>query len=194
LSDWAQCRIEGHAIISDEGCIADAQGTMPEALKNPADWAYFQGALDQAAIVVTGRLGHEAHPNKPGRQRLVFSASTGGEGFARAGDVAFVDPARFDVKEAFARLSPQGGIIAVTGGTGVFDWFVARRLYTAFHLVRAKGVRIPGGKPLFTGPAIPEGALLGMGLFPSARRMLDGANSVELRVYSHKHGGGFPGD
>jgi dihydrofolate reductase len=178
-----QYHTEGHAILSDEGCIADAAGKMPDALKNPADWAYFQGHLDRAAIVITGRLGHEAHPNTPGRQRLVFTSGAAGQGFSRAGDVAFIDPARFDVKEAFARIAPQGGTIAVTGGTGVFDWFAEQRLYTAFHLVRVRGVRIPGGRPLFAGGKTPEDMLLGMGLLPTERRMLDAAKNVELVVF-----------
>jgi dihydrofolate reductase len=183
INDQLPRSIEGHAILSDEGCIADAAGRMPDMLKNPADWAYFQGHLDRAALVVTGRLGHEAHLNTPGRQRLVFSSRTEGKGFSRTGDVAFVDPARFDVLKAFARLAPAGGTVAVTGGTGVFDWFAARGLYTAFHLVRAHGVRVPGGRPLFTGGKTPEDSLLKMGMVPTERRMLDGAKHVELTVF-----------
>jgi dihydrofolate reductase len=142
--------VEGHAIICDNNCIADANGMMPDSLKNPVDWAYFQAHLDQSAIVITGRLGHEMHPNRPGRQRLVFTTNAGDGAFSRQGDVAFVDPERFSLAEAFYILAPKGGMVAVTGGTQVFDWFARSRWYSAFHLVRAHGVKIKGGRPLFT--------------------------------------------
>ena len=38
-------RLHGYAIISDDHCIGDAQGRFPEALRNDADWAYFQAGL-----------------------------------------------------------------------------------------------------------------------------------------------------
>ncbi len=186
MSGGPAFRIEGHAIITDDGCICDSAGLMPEALKNPADWAYFQGHLDVAAIVATGRRGHEAHPNKPGRLRLVFSSGAGGAGFSRAGDVAFVDPARFDVQDAFKRLAPAGGTVAITGGTGVFDWFAARGLYSAFHLVRARGVRLAGGRPLFSTGDAPEDVLQAMGHVATERRMLDAANNIELLFFARQ--------
>ncbi len=52
--------------------IADQQGQMPPQLRNDADWQQFQAALDQAALVVLGREGHQKHPN-PGRRRLVLT-------------------------------------------------------------------------------------------------------------------------
>ena len=36
---------------------ADAQGRFPDALKNDADWAYFQAELNRSAVTVLGRLG-----------------------------------------------------------------------------------------------------------------------------------------
>ena len=64
--------VEGHAIVSVDGMIAAADGSMPPALRNEADWRIFQAALDAAVLVVLGRLGHERNPN-PGRKRLVLS-------------------------------------------------------------------------------------------------------------------------
>ena len=41
--------IEGHAIVSVDGMIAAADGTMPPALRSEPDWRIFQAALDVAA-------------------------------------------------------------------------------------------------------------------------------------------------
>ena len=180
-SGW---RIEGHAIISDNDCIADADGRMPQSLRNDADWAYFQRHLDEAAIVITGRHGHEAHPNKPGRQRLVFTSRAGEGGFSRQGDVSFLDPARVDFFKAVQHLAPAGGIIAVTGGTAVFDWFAASRLFGAFHLGRAQGVHIPHGRPLFSGKGSAEERLLAQGLTLRENRLLDEKNSVRMKIFA----------
>ena len=65
--------IVGHAVVSADGRIADHNRQMPEVLRNDKDWRRFQAALDRAALVVLGRLGHEAHPN-PGRRRLVVTS------------------------------------------------------------------------------------------------------------------------
>lgn len=175
--------IEGHAIVSADDRIADADGAMPPSLRNEADWAYFQRHLDEACIVVTGRLGHEAHPNRPGRRRLVFTRGVGGEGFNRKGDTALVDPARFDLVEAFRIIAPGGGVVAVTGGTAVFDWFAERRLFHAFHLARAAGALLPDGRPLFTGAGSAEAIFAAMGLRPAETLELDPAASVRLTVH-----------
>src|SRR5690606_35238256 len=66
--------VEGHAIVSSDGMIAAADGSMPPQLRNDTDWRIFQSALDQAALVVLGRIGHARHPN-PGRRRLVLTHS-----------------------------------------------------------------------------------------------------------------------
>ena len=42
-----------YAIVCRNDCIADAEGGMPAALKNDADWAYFQAELTDAAALGT---------------------------------------------------------------------------------------------------------------------------------------------
>ncbi len=176
-------RIEGHAIVSANGCIADAAGQMPESLRNEADWIYFQDHLDAAAVVVAGRKGHEAHPNKPGRCRLVFTTTAGTEGFRRVGDVSFLDPARFNFHEAIQRLAPEGGIIAVTGGTSVFDWFADRQLFTAFHLGQVEDAILSDGRPLFSGAIPARQRLLSLGLMPKPVVLLDPDKGVSMEVF-----------
>ena len=68
-------RIEGYAIVSAEGMIADADGVMPDSLKNDADQAMFTAGLDAADVVVHGRHSHEGQPNSPRRRRLVATRS-----------------------------------------------------------------------------------------------------------------------
>ena len=41
-------RIEGYAIVSADGMLADARGVMPPQLINEADQRFFQRGLDQA--------------------------------------------------------------------------------------------------------------------------------------------------
>ena len=68
-------RIEGYAIVSDDDLIAGPDGRTPDALRNEADWAYFQRELDRADLVALGRLGHEANPNVRQRRRTSWMRS-----------------------------------------------------------------------------------------------------------------------
>ena len=70
-----QWTIEGHALVSADGCIADARGEFPDALRNEADWLRFQAALDRAAVVVIGRVSHLAAQNRAGRPRVIVSGA-----------------------------------------------------------------------------------------------------------------------
>ena len=45
-------RIEGYAIISADGMIADRNGLMPNAIRNDADQKFLQSELDRAAVIV----------------------------------------------------------------------------------------------------------------------------------------------
>ncbi len=179
-------RIEGLVIVCEGDCLSAADGSMPAALRNDADWAYFQDQLDRATLVVTGRLGHEAHPNKPGRRRLVFSSSA--NGLEDRGDGLFwFNPQKAAWALVERLLLPVGGTVAVTGGTRVFDWFLAERGFDAFHLSRAIGFRILRGRPVFTGLSArhgAEGRLRAAGLAAGPERILDAEAPVTLRVFT----------
>jgi hypothetical protein len=175
-------RIEGHAIVSDDDRICDENGVMPASLKSEADWRYFQSHLDSAAIVITGRNGHEAHPNKPGRQRLIFT-SRGEKPFRREGDIGFIDPSRFALEEAFEAIAPKGGIVAVTGGGPVFDWFAKNGGFNAFHLVRKIGLVLPSGRPVFADAAA-EPMLTSLRLRLKRERWLSLHERVQLKLFS----------
>jgi len=176
--------IHGYAIVARDDRIADASGAMPDCLRNEADWAYFQAGLDRAEWVALGRRSHEATPNPRGRRRLIVSSAA--RGLETRADGVWWRPDAVGFDEVAARLTPQGGRIAVPGGQGVFELFLALG-YDAFHLARAEAAELPGGRGLFAaseGGEAAEATLRRFGLKPGPVRWLDEAARVSLRVYS----------
>lgn len=175
--------IHGYAIVGEDDRIADASGHTPPALRNAADWAYFQRELDRADLVALGRLGHEANPNVKKRNRLVLSSSA--EGLERRSDAWWWYPAGLPWAEAAERLLPEGGRVAVPGGQRVFDLFLGLG-FSAFHLSRAEGVFTGPGTGLFSpcekGQRA-ETVLARAGLFPAERRIIDPDIPVSLTVW-----------
>ena len=169
--------IEGHAIVSADGMIADGAGEYPAALRNDADWALYQQALDRAAIVVTGRRGHERFPN-PGRRRLVLTRRVD-----RLGDdpddprATYWNPAGLPLRAALAELGIADGIVAITG---VFNFFVAG--YDRFVLSESHRLLIPGGTPCFSA-GHPRAVLAGAGLRPASVELIDPAAMVTTTVW-----------
>ena len=70
-------RIEGYAIVSADGMIADATGLMPNSLKIEADQRLYAEALDRVTVVAHGRLSHEGQPKSPSRRRLILTRRVG---------------------------------------------------------------------------------------------------------------------
>ena len=176
-------RIEGHAIVSADDRIADPAGDTPPELSNEADWLRFQRALDAAAVVVVGRLSHEANPNTRRRNRVIVSSSAAG--CEQRADGWWWNPAGAPFATALAEAAPGGGIAAVPGGRLIFDLF---RTYgfDAFHLARCETVCIPGGVPLFSAiglGATAETLLAQDGLEPRPREVLDADAHVSLVVW-----------
>src|ERR1700678_1750032 len=66
-------RIEGYAIVSADGMIADSNGAMPDTIRNNADQKFLQTELDRAAVIVHGRHSHEGGPRAARRKRLVVT-------------------------------------------------------------------------------------------------------------------------
>ena len=170
-------RAEGHAIVSVDRMIADADGLMPETLRNDVDWRAFQAALDIAAVVVVGRLGHQRHPN-PGRRRLVFTRSvTGFRPDPKDPKAVLFNPDAASLAEVLAFLGIREGTLAITGGTGVFDAFLP--VFDRFELAEAQQAFLPGGRPCFTG-GHPRTALVAAGLLPSSFELIDPQAKVSL--------------
>jgi dihydrofolate reductase len=168
--------IVGHAIVSADGRIADRNHRMPPELRSDADWTRFQAALDAAALVVLGRLGHEAHPN-PGRRRLVVTSRV--DRLERIDElVTLWNPAAMDFAEMAGALGVDNGTVAVTGGQQVFDLFLRR--FTQFDLVIVDGVLIPDGVPCFSA-GWPDDVLAGAGLRITRSEALE--PGVRLQVW-----------
>ena len=142
-------RIEGHAIASEDGMIAAADGLMPNSLIFPSDKKLYEEALDHAALIANGRLSYEWQTNSPKRRRLVLTRSVAG--LAPDPDNPngrLWNPAGASLEEACAALGVKSGVLAVVGGPFVFSLFL-KLGYDAFLLSRAPGVRLPGGVPVF---------------------------------------------
>ena len=67
--------IEGYAIVSEDGMLANAAGVMPDSLKFEADQAFFERGLDGVDVVVHGRHSHENQRHSDLRRRLVLTRS-----------------------------------------------------------------------------------------------------------------------
>ncbi|HEY3890293.1 MAG TPA: hypothetical protein VGL73_17090 [Caulobacteraceae bacterium] len=174
-------RIEGYAIVSEDGMLANAAGIMPDSLRFEADKRFFERGLDGVDVVTHGRHSHEHQPHSDLRRRLVMTRTVP----ALAPDPSYPkamhwNPVGATLDEALAALGAPEAIVGVIGGTDVFAMFLD--LYDVFHLSRAPNVRLPGGRPVFPGvPAqTPEAVLARQGLRPGARQMLDQARGVSL--------------
>jgi hypothetical protein len=176
-------RLIGHAITSADDRIADASGRMPETLRNEADWALFQAALDRAALTLIGRASHAATSNRKRRRRLIVSGSA--SGLEQRADGMWLNPADVSVGEALGRVLPDGGEVAVVGGQGVFE-LVGAAGFTAFHLARARQVRLPGGRGLFAAcehGVLAASVLSGFGLIADDDALLDPEAEVTLTIW-----------
>jgi hypothetical protein len=138
--------IHGYAIVSSDDRIADTTGLMPAALRNDADWRYFQAELDRADVVAIGRVSHEATPNVKGRRRLVLSREA--RGLERRADALWWNPLRKSWSDVIAEIAPGAVRVAVPGGQAAFDVFLDIG-YSGFHLSRATRIALPGGRGLF---------------------------------------------
>lgn len=182
-------RIEGYAIVSADGMIADADGIMAPELMVDADQRLFARALDHATIVVNGRHSNENQPPSPQRQRLIVTRKV----VATAPDpenpkALLWNPAGLPFAAACATLGAPGGTAAIIGGTDVFTLFLDVG-YDAFHLSRASRVKLPGGRPLFRQVRhgrTPEDVLTQFGLAPGPMRVLDADAAVTLVTWTRQ--------
>jgi dihydrofolate reductase len=175
-------RILGYVIVSIDGMIADANGVMPDCIRNAADQRFFQAGLDEAAVVVHGRHSHEGGPRADRRKRLVVTRQIATTAPDPAHPHSLLwNPTGATLDEAIGQLGAGDGAIAIIGGPEVFSMFLP--LYDSFYLSRAADAKIPGGRPVFNevGPnATPEDVLLRHGLKAGPRRDLDAAAGVSL--------------
>ena len=182
-------RIEGYAIVSDDGMLADAHGEMPASLKIEGDQVFFEHGLDGVDVVVHGRYSREQHQHSPLRRRLVLTRSVASIAPDPSNSLARLwNPAGASLEQALDALGVTDPILGVIGGTQVFGLFLDR--YDVFYLSRAPGVRLPGGRPVF--PQVPqltpEQVLAGHGYQLAERRLIDVDKGVEVMCWRHTGG------
>ncbi len=182
-------RVEGFAIVSSDGMLADRTGHMPDALKVDADQRFFASSLDEVAAVVHGRHSHEGQPNSPRRRRLILTTKISALKTDPENPLARLwNPAGATFSAACAALGVEKGIVAIIGGTEVFGLFLDVG-FDAFHLSRANKVRLPGGRPVF--PQVPEqtpeDVLARHGLRPGERRVLDADADASLVTWARSN-------
>jgi dihydrofolate reductase len=165
-------RIEGYAIISEDGMIADAAGRKPAVLTVEADQDFFHKALDRAAIVVHGRHSCEGGPRASARNRLIVTRRIASLATDPCGERSlFWNPGGSSLPQALAQLGITSGTLAILGGADVYELFWDPG-YDAFYLTRVSGARLPGGRPVFRALAsssetkTPEDVLASHGMEP----------------------------
>ena len=185
-------RIEGFAIVSADGMLADADGVMPPALFIDGDQAFFERGLDQTVAVIHGRNSQEQQPRSAERPRLV--ATRGVETLTPDPSnpkARLWNPATTPFEEGLRALGVTSGAIGIIGGTDIFGLFLPR--YDLFHLSRAGDVRLPGGRPVF--PQVPaqsaEDILRKSGLEPGPAHVFDRDRDASVvtwrRTLAHGH-------
>lgn len=169
-------RIEAYVVVSDDDKLADANGEMPDALKNNAEWEFFQNGMDIADVTVLGRKSQEVTPNHRNRRRLVMSRSPGPGGTQE--NIVYWNPETTPLENALLAFGEGMDHLAIVGGQGVFDHFLTRpNPYTTFHLSRVHGVTLPGGVGVFSAVdqigESAENVLRQFGYRPGMRTVLD---------------------
>jgi hypothetical protein len=174
-------QIEGYAIVSEDGMVANAAGVMPDELKFDADRAFFERALDQVPVVVHGAHSNEQQPHSHLRHRLVVTSRIP----AIANDPSnakalFWNPAGASFEQALAAIGAPDARVGIVGGPEVFGMFLDR--YDFFYLSRAPNVWLPGGRPVFPGVPLqsPEQVLASHGLVAGKTETLDQEDGVTL--------------
>jgi len=176
-------RIEGLAMVSRDGMLAASDGLMPNSLKFEEDQAFFASQLDAAALLVNGRMSHEGQPNSPNRRRFLFTRSTGAfSPTPVAPNVWAWNPAHTSFDDALAALGIVDGIVAILGGTALFDMFLPR--YHAFHLVQTQKVELPGGVPVFSGGLTPQARLTASGLRLAGEALMSAEHALTYEKWT----------
>src|SRR5579863_5438359 len=105
--------------------LANANGEMPDSIRNDADQRFFQDALDHAAVVVHGRHSHEGGPRAARRKRLILTRRIAGLAPDPTHPNALLwNPLGASLEAALDRLGVGAGVIAIIGGTEVFSLFL----------------------------------------------------------------------
>ncbi|MHB1219995.1 MAG: dihydrofolate reductase [Alphaproteobacteria bacterium] len=170
-------RVQGYAIVSREGMIANPDGSFPDAIKIDADQKFFHGSLRKASAVANGKHSNEGGPESAARPRLILTRKVASLAPDPRNPKALLwNPKGASLQEAWVRLGAPGDVLAVVGGTEVFGLFLELG-YDDFFLSRAQA-SVPDGRPVFPGDLPPEEALKRHGMALKETRALDAASGT----------------
>ena len=172
-------RIEGYAIVSEDGMLADAARVMPPSLMFEADQRFFEHGLDAVDVIVHGRYSRERQPRSASRHRLVMTRRIPAIAAHPSNERALLwNPAGALFEDALAALGMPDASVGVIGGPEVFAFFLGR--YDVFYLTRAPNVSLPGGRPVFPEVPVqtPEEILAAHDLVPDPPVALDAGKGL----------------
>jgi hypothetical protein len=173
-------RIEGYAIVSANGMIADCECMMPNSLKHDADQELLDNALDSAVLLVHGRKSHEGQPNSNRRRRLLLTRCVAKlQPDPDTPNTWLWNPCGMKLEDVCRELRVSEGMVAILGGTAAYDMFLDS--YSKFHLCRAGKVHIPDGTPVLSEVvkgSSPDEVLRRAGLSLEYERTLDVENQL----------------
>src|SRR5450759_3986335 len=102
-------RIEGYAIVSEDGMVANAAGIMPDSLKFEADKVFFERGLDGVDVVAHGRHSQEYQRDSDLRRRLILTRKVSAMTVDPSNKKAlFWNPAGASLEQAMAVLGGAG--------------------------------------------------------------------------------------
>jgi hypothetical protein len=112
--------------------------------------------------------------------------SRGARALEHRADGDWLNPDEMPLADALDKAVPEGGEVAVVGGQQVFE-LVGAAGFAAFHLARARRVRLPGGRGLFEAceHGVPAASILAAGgLVADEGQVLDPDAEVTLTVWT----------
>jgi dihydrofolate reductase len=174
--------IEGYAIVSADGMIADASGAQPAALYIEADQKFFHDGLARADAVAHGRNSYEGGSAAAQRRRLVLTRGIAGIApHPQNAKAKLWNPAGASLHDAWIALELSGGALAIIGGTDVFGHFLEHG-YDVFHLTLVRNALLPGGRPVFPGVPMntPQELLANHGLTSGPPHLLEATSGTTL--------------
>jgi dihydrofolate reductase len=182
-------RVEGYAIVSEDGMLANAARVMPDSLKFEADQRFFERGLDAVDVVVHGRHSHEGQMRSHLRRRLVLTRRIPALSPHPKNEKALLwNPTGASFEDALAAVGVPDARVGIIGGPEVFGMFLDH--YDVFFLSRAPGVTLPGGRPVFPDvpKRTPEEVLTRHGLTPGERQVLDGNKGLSVVSWQRSAG------
>ena len=174
-------RIEGYAIISEDGMLADATRVMPNSLIFEADQRFFEHGLDGVDVVVHGRHSQERQARSHLRSRLVLTSRVADLAAHPSNAKALLwNPAGASIQQALTAIGKPDASIAVIGGPDAFALFLDS--FDVFYLTQVPGVYLPGGRPVFPDVPVrsPEDILTSHGMTADPPQILDAAKGLAV--------------